>query len=285
VRGPGGRQAAKAETALEVACQISLPSPPDLFSIIMQPRPPTRSLYCRGQILSTHPAYARTVFLRLLSRAGVRLHENTGISSVEPNRLVLENGQTAAFDECLWCTQAAAAGWLKGTGLPLTADGFVAIDDCMRADGGPEGVFACGDVATSTIHPRPKAGVFAVRQVRGGWPSCSDVDECRQAVLLCAVDGSTQPLFNLPHPPHQPEPHHPPASTGSPPGRQPPPPPQRPAPPALHAAVNLPQPHLSRRPVRGRNKRLDRIRGGVGVVAEGLHRPGVHEQVWIRSAV
>lgn len=23
-----------------------------------------------------------------------------------------------AFDECLWCTQAAAAGWIKDTGLP-----------------------------------------------------------------------------------------------------------------------------------------------------------------------
>lgn len=43
--------------------------------------------------------------------------------------------------------------------------GFVAIDETLRVDGGPPNVFACGDCATSTSHPRPKAGVFAVRQV------------------------------------------------------------------------------------------------------------------------
>jgi selenide,water dikinase len=42
--------------------------------------------------------------------------------------------------------------------------GFIAIDECLRAAGGPGNVFAVGDVATSMVHPRPKAGVYAVRQ-------------------------------------------------------------------------------------------------------------------------
>ncbi len=41
--------------------------------------------------------------------------------------------------------------------------GFISIDECLRADG-LENVFAVGDVATSISHPRPKAGVYAVRQ-------------------------------------------------------------------------------------------------------------------------
>lgn len=41
--------------------------------------------------------------------------------------------------------------------------GFVRIDECLRAEGW-DNVFAVGDVATSAIHPRPKAGVYAVRQ-------------------------------------------------------------------------------------------------------------------------
>jgi predicted metal-binding transcription factor (methanogenesis marker protein 9) len=35
--------------------------------------------------------------------------------------LTLEGGDIEAFDEALWCTQAAAPSWLKDTGLPLGA--------------------------------------------------------------------------------------------------------------------------------------------------------------------
>ena len=42
--------------------------------------------------------------------------------------------------------------------------GFLSINECMQAAAGPPNIFACGDVATSTVYPRPKAGVFAVRQ-------------------------------------------------------------------------------------------------------------------------
>ena len=42
--------------------------------------------------------------------------------------------------------------------------GFLSINEYLQAAGGPPNIFACGDVATSTVYPRPKAGVFAVRQ-------------------------------------------------------------------------------------------------------------------------
>jgi len=43
-------------------------------------------------------------------------------------------------------------------------NGFLAIEDTLQCSGGPENVFACGDVAGNARYPRPKAGVFAVRQ-------------------------------------------------------------------------------------------------------------------------
>lgn len=37
---------------------------------------------------------------------------------MEEGRLFTSDGAAHTFDEALWCTQAAAAPWLKATGLP-----------------------------------------------------------------------------------------------------------------------------------------------------------------------
>jgi selenide,water dikinase len=63
----------------------------------------------------------------------------------------------------IWVTQAGAAAWLGETGLDLDDAGFVKVDATLRSTNAPD-VFAAGDVAANVDHPRPKAGVFAVRQ-------------------------------------------------------------------------------------------------------------------------
>lgn len=40
------------------------------------------------------------------------------------------------------------------------------MNEFLQAAGGPPNVFAGGDIAALTRSPRPKAGVFAVREVR-----------------------------------------------------------------------------------------------------------------------
>jgi selenide,water dikinase len=60
-------------------------------------------------------------------------------------------------------TEASAAKWFAGTGLPLDDRGFFAVDDGLRSTGDPA-IFAVGDCASMVNHRRPKAGVFAVRQ-------------------------------------------------------------------------------------------------------------------------
>ena len=74
--------------------------------------------------------------------------------------------QLIECDECVWCTSAGAQTWLRETGLALDAGGFVRVSPTLESVNSP-GVFAVGDVCAIDGHPRPKAGVFAVR---GGPP-------------------------------------------------------------------------------------------------------------------
>ncbi|CAI5467920.1 unnamed protein product [Closterium sp. Yama58-4] len=84
-------------------------------------------------------------------------------SAVQGGVLVLEGGEEVEFDECVWCTQGGAASWLAQTGLALDNNGFIRVGETLESIS-HKGVFAAGDIHSSDVYPRPKAGVFAVRQ-------------------------------------------------------------------------------------------------------------------------
>lgn len=148
----------------------------------------------KGKILSSHIPYMRSSFLKICANRGVKVAEGKNIIGVDVGKLTVEGEEAIEFDECLWCTQASASSWIKDTGLEtgcksihtvvecccqllflcnctvlLSADeqGFLLVDEYLRCQNANEGIFSAGDVATSMSDPRPKAGVFAVRQVIG----------------------------------------------------------------------------------------------------------------------
>lgn len=86
------------------------------------------------------------------------------VAAVRSGLLDLEDGRSLPFAECIWCTQGGAQRWLRDTGLALDSAGFISVEDTLRSTNDPA-VFAAGDVHSSVKHPRPKAGVYAVRQV------------------------------------------------------------------------------------------------------------------------
>lgn len=121
------------------------------------------TILSRGDLLAEHNGSVRNRFRRILAEQGVRLVTGLSVTAIEPGNIVAGDGQTFAFDESFWVTEAGAAPWLKETGLSLDQRGFIAIDDRLRSVSHND-VFAVGDIASNATRPLPKAGVFAVRQ-------------------------------------------------------------------------------------------------------------------------
>ena len=127
-------------------------------------RPVSFSLWCGGaEILQGYNRRCRKLVLTSLEKLGIEVHVGTRVERVDAGRLDLAGGQQAAFDELFWCTGASAAPWIGASGLAVDGQGFLEVTDTLQslAD---EWVFAAGDIATQVRHPRPKAGVYAVRQ-------------------------------------------------------------------------------------------------------------------------
>ncbi|HUB49590.1 MAG TPA: selenide, water dikinase SelD [Acetobacteraceae bacterium] len=124
----------------------------------------TYALICdTNEILSGHNARARRMFERVLRRRDVQVFAGSAVVTASPGRLVTANGTEHLLDEILWVTAGGAAPWLAASGLRVDAQGFVAVNDALQSLSHPA-VFAAGDIASVQNHPRPKSGVFAVRQ-------------------------------------------------------------------------------------------------------------------------
>jgi selenide, water dikinase len=117
----------------------------------------------KGELLDGHNASVRRRFRRILTERGVAFLEHDGVRSVEEGRVVCDSGRVFAYDELVWVTEAGGAPWLAETGLALDGAGFIVVDATLRSVTDKR-IFAAGDVASNKDHPRPKAGVFAVRQ-------------------------------------------------------------------------------------------------------------------------
>jgi len=93
---------------------------------------------------------------------GVLLHLGTPVRSVRHDAVTLADGRAVTADTILCATGPRAPGWLQDTGLPLATDHYLAVNTTLSVADRPS-IFAAGDVASIIDHPRPKAGVFAVR--------------------------------------------------------------------------------------------------------------------------
>jgi selenide, water dikinase len=121
-------------------------------------------LVSKGEaIMPQFPAAVGQRFEKVMSDRGVIVHRGAEATEVAAGTLKLQGGETLKLDEILWVTAAGAAAWLGASGLDTDGDGFITVNDTLECTSHP-GIFAAGDIAAVVNHPRPKAGVFAVRQ-------------------------------------------------------------------------------------------------------------------------
>jgi len=116
-----------------------------------------------GEILPAFNSKVRSIFSHLLAERRITVSCGVKVSSINQNGLELDNGETHYADEVLLVTDAGAPGWFGAGGLACDDGGFIRVADTLQSLSHPD-IFAAGDVAASVNHPRPKAGVFAVRQ-------------------------------------------------------------------------------------------------------------------------
>ena len=129
------------------------------------------SLICRSQTIAPSQSKAiQTLLTQELKSRSIRVYFNTAVNSVQENtngvNLILNSGEYSSNLSCdisLWATQATSPQWIRDSGLRTDDRGFVLVDPTLRSVS-HSNIFASGDIATIQTTPRPKAGVFAVRQ-------------------------------------------------------------------------------------------------------------------------
>ena len=118
------------------------------------------------QILPEFPPRVRRLAERILERQGIRVHVRSLAVEIDANGIRLEGGARLDAEHVILVTGAAPAPMYAHAGLQVDSNGFIAVNPGLQSLSHPE-IFACGDIASVLDHPRPKAGVFAVRQGPG----------------------------------------------------------------------------------------------------------------------
>ncbi len=124
----------------------------------------TFHLIFRGQqVLSSYPQNVIRNVERALSELNIKLHNNFAVKAVTAEGVIATTGEKLDLMQSVWCTGAKGSDWLNHTTLGLTSKKFIEVNQFLQSTS-HSNIFATGDIAEMINDPRPKAGVYAVRQ-------------------------------------------------------------------------------------------------------------------------
>jgi selenide, water dikinase len=119
------------------------------------------------RLLASHPPAASRALARIFSARRISVMAGSKVIALtragENTQLQLDSGTTLVTDLAVWVTGARATPWIKESGVAADPQGFMLIDASLRALNDVH-LFGSGDCATSQTDPRPKSGVYAVKQ-------------------------------------------------------------------------------------------------------------------------
>ena len=116
-----------------------------------------------AEILPEAPGRLRANIQKALAAQGIQFQPQFRAVRQGAGQLVSAGGAVLEVDQVFWATGAAPQSFLKNSELALTPSGFIAVNAQLQSVSHPN-VFAVGDAADMVEQPRPKAGVYAVRQ-------------------------------------------------------------------------------------------------------------------------
>ncbi|MEQ8312618.1 MAG: selenide, water dikinase SelD [Gammaproteobacteria bacterium] len=98
-----------------------------------------------------------------LERRQIEILFNHKVENFAANKLISSDGTEVEADFMVYATGASIPQWPFQCGLKPSDDGFIEIRPTLQSSS-HDFVFAAGDAATIRGEPRPKSGVYAVRQ-------------------------------------------------------------------------------------------------------------------------
>jgi selenide,water dikinase len=121
-----------------------------------------RLLTSGERIMANHNEGVRQRFQRIFDERQIDMHLKSRVTEVRADSVQTENGQSFAADAVIWVTSASAPDWPRDSGLAVDERGFIRVNRQLQSPSHAN-IFAAGDIA-ALPDPRPKSGVFAVRQ-------------------------------------------------------------------------------------------------------------------------
>ncbi|MBQ2262426.1 MAG: selenide, water dikinase SelD [Loktanella sp.] len=122
---------------------------------------PKLHLIDRGRALAALGYKARQRMVAALTAYGIEIVENAEVIQIFPEGVLLKDGRLIQSDFTTGAAGAKPHDWIAETGLALR-DGFIVVNAQLQTN--DPVIFAVGDCAHMSASPRPKAGVYAVRQ-------------------------------------------------------------------------------------------------------------------------
>lgn len=126
--------------------------------------PGTRCTLVDGEdkILGGFADKSRRLLEDALRKRGISVVTGARVTGARAGEL-LAGDTSISIDHALWTTGVEAPAWFADAGIDTDSRGFVSVNEYLQSTSHAE-IFAAGDVAHLGTQPRPKAGVYAVRQ-------------------------------------------------------------------------------------------------------------------------